>query len=191
LSNIIQNLWTDDGVFSVAAAGNYGESGCDVFPANVQNVLSVGATTPRDERASFSNYGPCTNVFAPGVSIVSCDFEDPFGGKILSGTSMSTPIVVGALANWMYVYDAGQSSMEIRTSFIQHFTRNRIDPHTISQDTPNAIVYVGNAPDNGGGGNFNGGFPGSASGRGGSSLLSILLNVVFFFSFFAFLRTDD
>lgn len=149
LSNLIQKLWKNQGVFSVAAAGNYGESGCNVFPANVQNVMSVGSINPRDERASFSNYGPCTDVFAPGVSIVSCDFEEPNtgGGKILSGTSMSTPIVVGALANWMYVYDAGQSSMEIRTSFIQHFTSHRINPHTISQDTPNAIVYVGTIPD--------------------------------------------
>jgi subtilisin family serine protease len=181
ITGLIQDLWTNDGVFSVAAAGNYGESDCNVFPANVRNVISVGATDPKDEKASFSNDGPCTDVFAPGVSIISCDFEDPHGGSILSGTSMSTPIVTGALANWMYAYDSGQSSYDIKDAFFRHFTKNRINPTTITRDTPNFIVYVGNAPNSNGGesngGNFNGGFFGSGSKNGKSLLLLMLSNV--------------
>ena len=149
VASLLQSLWVNDGVFSIAAAGNYGEGGCSVFPANVNDVIAVGALDIKDARAPFSNYGPCVDVFAPGVSIVSCDFQNPEGGTLLSGTSMSAPIVTGALANWMYVYGADMSPEEIKTSFFESFTMERINAFTISQDTPNAIVYVGASSDGG------------------------------------------
>ena len=176
VSNLLQRMWTKDGVFTIVAAGNYGESSCDVFPANVPDVIAVGATDARDDRASFSNYGSCTDVFAPGVSIVSCDFQDSSGGLTLSGTSMSAPIVSGALANWMYAYDASQPSSVVKTSFLKRFTKNHIDPSTISQGTSNAIVYVGSAPDNGNNrGNFDGVFVDSGSVVGRSISMHVTL----------------
>ncbi len=89
------------GVTVVAAAGNNGidTSTQLVFPAAFaayyDNVISVGATTNSDTRASFSNYGATTNVWAPGFWMYS---TVPGGYGWMSGTSMATPAVVGAVA---------------------------------------------------------------------------------------------
>jgi Subtilase family len=170
VSDLIRSLWYDDGVFVVVSSGNYGDDDCRVFPANVDGVISVGATDPYDRRAEFSNYGRCTDVFAPGTSIISCNYRNFKTGTILSGTSMSAPIVTGALANWMYYYGADVTSDALRTSFYGSFSANKVSPSTISPDTNNLIVYVGTAYDAGGsGGRGSGGEGRDDLGGGGGS----------------------
>ena len=85
-----------DGVSVVVAAGNSNQNACDRSPARVTNAITVGASDADDERASFSNRGPCLDLFAPGVAITS----DSLNGttSVKSGTSMAAPHVVGAVA---------------------------------------------------------------------------------------------
>ena len=60
-----------DGVVYAIAAGNDNADACNVTPARVPAAITVGATTSTDARASFSNYGTCPDIFAPGQSITS------------------------------------------------------------------------------------------------------------------------
>ncbi|GAA4932130.1 S8 family peptidase [Actinoplanes utahensis] len=86
------------GVTYVLAAGNANRNACEVSPAATPEAITVGATDSADTRASFSNYGPCLDVFAPGVRIASAGTASDWDVKLLSGTSMAAPHVAGAAA---------------------------------------------------------------------------------------------
>ena len=84
-----------DGITMVVAAGNANVDACTTSPGRAPAALTVGATNSTDMRASFSNYGSCLDLFAPGVGITSAH---PSGTASMSGTSMAAPHVAGAAA---------------------------------------------------------------------------------------------
>ncbi|HEY0599063.1 S8 family peptidase [Brevundimonas sp.] len=86
------------GIAAVVAAGNETADACSVSPARVPNALTIGATDSRDARGSFSNYGSCVDLFAPGAAIVSGYHTGTNVLAQLSGTSMAAPHVAGAAA---------------------------------------------------------------------------------------------
>jgi aqualysin 1 len=75
-----------------------GADACGGSPADVGAAITVGATENTDARASYSNFGPCVDFFAPGSNIVSASFLTDTGTATMSGTSIATPHVVGAAA---------------------------------------------------------------------------------------------
>ena len=89
---------TARGLVVVAAAGNAGGDACAVSPGRAASALTTGATTSEDVRASFSNAGPCVDVFAPGVGITSTWPTSATATATLSGTSMAAPHVAGLVA---------------------------------------------------------------------------------------------
>lgn len=86
------------GLNMAVAAGNEDQDACNVSPANAERPVTVGASTIRDERAFFSNWGKCVDIFAPGLSVVSTWNGGPRSIAALSGTSMATPHIVGLMA---------------------------------------------------------------------------------------------
>jgi subtilisin family serine protease len=86
------------GVTFVVAAANNAADACGYSPARVPNAITVGAIGNNDERANFSNFGSCVDIFAPGLGIVSLSNADDSSVATKSGTSMASPHVAGAAA---------------------------------------------------------------------------------------------
>ena len=92
----------DSGVFFALAAGNSGANACNASPARAgthNGVVTTAATDSADNEASWSNYGSCVDIWAPGVSILST--RRGGGTTTLSGTSMASPHVGGAGALYL------------------------------------------------------------------------------------------
>jgi subtilisin family serine protease len=90
-----------DGVTYAVAAGNDNANACNSSPARAASALTVGATTMSDARSSFSNFGTCLDLFAPGSSITSSWFTSDTATNTISGTSMATPHVAGVAALYL------------------------------------------------------------------------------------------
>ena len=106
------------GVFFSIAAGNSGTNACTSSPARIgggstAGVLVTAATDTSDLEASFSNYGSCVDIWAPGVNVTSLKLGG--GTAVMSGTSMASPHVGGAAALYLGRYPAASSSSVVST----------------------------------------------------------------------------
>ena len=89
------------GVTFALAAGNDNSNACNTSPARTAEAITVGATTSTDARASYSNYGTCLDLFAPGSSITAAWSTSDTATNTISGTSMATPHVAGVAALYL------------------------------------------------------------------------------------------
>ncbi|XP_070555835.1 aqualysin-1-like [Ptychodera flava] len=127
------------GVIVVAAAGNDNDDSCIYSPAGAANTYNVGATDINDSRASFSSYGTCVDIFAPGVDIVSAHHRSDDAIATMSGTSMACPHVAGAAA---LVLEEGPTRTpdEVQARLTETATLDVISD--IGAGSPNTFLYV-------------------------------------------------
>ncbi|WP_296696937.1 S8 family serine peptidase [Thiocapsa sp. UBA6158] len=130
----------DSGITVVAAAGNDNENACSGSPASTPEALTVGATTPTDGRASFSNWGTCLDLFAPGEGITSASISSDTATSVKNGTSMAAPHVAGAAALYLHT-DPGASPAEVASALNTNATAGKVaNPATGS---PNRLLFTG------------------------------------------------
>lgn len=111
---------------------------CNSSPARVPAALTVGATDRADNRAVFSNIGGCLDLFAPGTAIRSTWFTSDAATAVLSGTSMSAPLVAGAAALYLQkVPDATPNEVSARLKFVA--TEGTVD--NAGPGSPNRLLY--------------------------------------------------
>jgi subtilisin family serine protease len=131
-----------DGIVVAVAAGNSNQDACYSSPAREPLAVTVAASTSSDARASFSNFGRCVDLFAPGVGITSAwpsDVSPYTPTHTISGTSMASPHVAGAAAV-LWGEDPTATAAEVTTALVNSFSPDKItDPGT---STPNRLLLL-------------------------------------------------
>jgi len=135
LNTAVNNV-ASSGVFMAVAAGNASSNACNYSPASAANATTVAASTRTDARASYSNYGSCVDLYAPGSSITST--WNNGGTNTISGTSMATPHVTGVAALYKATY-GNASYSTIRSWLTSNATSGVITGNP--SGTPNRLLY--------------------------------------------------
>lgn len=128
----------NDGVTYAVAAGNETQDACNVSPARVPNAITVGSTTTSDARSSFSNFGTCVDIFAPGSSITSSWNTSDTATNTISGTSMATPHVTGVAALFLETNPTATPA-QVAAAIINSSTPNKVTG--AGTGSPNRLLY--------------------------------------------------
>lgn len=140
----------ESGVTLVVAAGNSDADACNFSPANAPNAITVGSTAipggdNTDPRSSFSNYGSCVDVFAPGSNVKSAWIGDENATRTISGTSMACPHVAGAAAAYLSAHP-GSTPAQVTAALIASATNGQVSNE--GDGSPNKLLYVHHQDEN-------------------------------------------
>jgi serine protease len=133
----VDNL-INSGVTVVVAAGNDSGDACTKSPARVRRAITVGSTDINDNRSSFSNYGTCVDLFAPGSSITSAWYTSSTASNTISGTSMASPHVAGIAALYLQT-NPGASPAAVVVEVVGKSTANVVS--NAGPGSPNLFAF--------------------------------------------------
>ncbi|KAL6930457.1 related to Subtilisin-like protease 8 [Hanseniaspora guilliermondii] len=149
------NAAVEAGIHFAVAAGNEDQDACNSSPASAANPITVGASTLSDDRAYFSNWGKCVDLFAPGLNILSTYIGSTSATAVLSGTSMASPHVCGLLTYFLSLQPDSDSAfaegkIEITPAFmkaklLEYGTKDVLND--IDANTPNVLIFNGAGED--------------------------------------------
>ncbi|EHK99056.1 putative Subtilisin-like proteinase Spm1 [Glarea lozoyensis 74030] len=142
------------GIHFAVAAGNDNADSCNYSPAAAENAITVGASALDDSRAYFSNYGPCNDIFAPGLSIQSTWIGSKYAVNTISGTSMASPHIAGLLAYYLSLQPASDSAYavaeitpkKLKESVISIATKGALSD--VPSNTENVLAWNGGGSSN-------------------------------------------
>jgi subtilisin family serine protease len=135
INNAVTNL-INSGVSVSVAAGNSNADACNYSPASVGPALTVASVASNDTRASSTNYGPCVDLYAPGVSITST--WNNGGTNTISGSSMASPHVAGCAAKYLAT-NPGASAATVHSWIVSNATVGVVIGNP--PNTPNRLLY--------------------------------------------------
>jgi subtilisin family serine protease len=137
LDTAVQNSIASGVTYGIAS-GNSSADACGFSPARVPEAITVNASDINDAQASFSNFGTCTDIYAPGVDITSSWLNG--GTNTISGTSMATPHVVGASA--LYLADHPDAApADVAAALTGNATPDKITG--AGTGSPNLLLFTG------------------------------------------------
>ena len=144
LDAAVQNSIADGITYAIAAGnGNFfgiAQDACNYSPARVTQALTVAATDKNDSKASWSNYGTCVDLFAPGVGITSAWGTGDSVTNTISGTSMATPHVAGVAALYLSTNPTATMS-QVENALTSNATPNKVTG--AGTGSPNLLLYSG------------------------------------------------
>ena len=132
----------DAGVTVAVAAGNENQNACNVSPARATNAITVGSTTSSDARSSFSNFGSCVDIFAPGSSITSAWHTSTSATNTIGGTSMASPHVAGVAA--LILSGTTLTPAAVTSQLVNAATTGVVT--SAGTDSPNRLLYSQTGP---------------------------------------------
>ncbi|GAB1311755.1 proteinase B [Madurella fahalii] len=142
------------GIHFAVAAGNDNADACNYSPAAAEKAVTVGASAIDDSRAYFSNYGKCTDIFAPGLSILSTWIGSKYATNTISGTSMASPHIAGLLAYYLSLQPASDSEYSVAPITPEKMKDNLLKIATegtltdMPKNTPNLLAWNGGGCNN-------------------------------------------
>jgi cerevisin len=148
------NAAVDAGIHFAVAAGNDNADSCNYSPAAAENAVTVGASTLSDERAYFSNFGKCNDIFAPGLNILSTWIGSKHATNTISGTSMASPHIAGLLAYYLSLQPSSDSAYAVAEITPKKLKENLIAIGTkgalsnVPSDTTNILAWNGGGSSN-------------------------------------------
>jgi subtilisin family serine protease len=123
-------------MFAVAA-GNDNRDACNYSPAGAPNAVTVGSSTRMDTRSSFSNWGTCVDMFAPGSDITAAWIGSDTEIKTISGTSMASPHTCGVLA--LLAAEGDYTPLELKAKLLSLTTPDKL--MNVGKGSPNKLLF--------------------------------------------------
>lgn len=142
LNNAVANSVMAGVVYAVAA-GNSAQDACLSSPSSEPSAMTVGATDSLDQKPTYSNYGGCLDIFAPGSIITSAWNSSNTATNTISGTSMATPHVTGAAALYLASNNITNAA-DVSIALAASASKNKIPNAGVG--SPNKLLYTNFSP---------------------------------------------